>query len=280
MLLAYVGLAWYAMERVTGRRPYTPASPADLGLPFEEVSFPARDGLTLRGWFIPAADPTARRTVIFGHGHAGSMDPDLKYAPHFRARGFNVLMFDFRGHGRSDGHYTSMGCYERRDMLGAVDYLEQRGLGPIGVLGFSMGGAVGIGAAGECPAIRALVSDGAFARVSETLQQGGRRMGVPGWAIALVSPLTAWLLQRRLGCRLSEADPIRWIGRISPRPVFLIHGEADAYISVAQVQAMYEAAGEPKELWIAPGAGHRLVDEVYPEEYLARVLGFFERGLS
>ena len=63
-------------------------SPAEYGLPFEDVSFPARDGLTLRGWWIPAMDSEC--AVIFLHGHGGSLDPDEQYVPACSAAGFNV----------------------------------------------------------------------------------------------------------------------------------------------------------------------------------------------
>jgi len=161
LLLAAGGLAalaWSFSGRMIARRtPNTRTSPADHGLPFEEVAFQARDGVPLRGWFIPA--PQARGTVVFCHGHAGSMDPDVQYAPWFHQAGLNVLMFDFRGHGRSDGERVSMGALERQDLLGAMDYLAGRGIERAGVLGFSMGGVVAILTAPLDERIVAVASD-------------------------------------------------------------------------------------------------------------------------
>ncbi|HJX38406.1 MAG TPA: alpha/beta hydrolase, partial [Anaerolineae bacterium] len=79
---------------------------------------------------------------------------------------------------------------------------------------------------------------------------------------------------------LEQSDPLRWVDKIAPRALFLIHGEEDPYVSVEDVRRLYQRAGEPKELWIAPGAGHRRVDQVYPDEYRERVLGFFDRYLA
>jgi len=279
-LLLLLAAAWHGSEQITRRRiPDEQRSPAEYGLDFEEISFPARDGLTLRGWFIPA--PDARGTVIFCHGHAGSMDPDLKYAPDFHNRGYNVLMFDFRGHGRSDGDRVSMGYFERLDLGGAVDFLKKRGINKVGVLGFSMGGAVAISTAAQEEAIKAVVSDGTFARLGDTLVKGAQ-VRYPS-----IKPL-AWLLARlallmaclRLRVWLPKADPIRLVGRISPRALFIIHGAKDPFISLDQVKELYEAAGEPKELWIAQDAGHREVDQLYPDEYRTRVLDFFDRWLG
>lgn len=274
-------LVWAGSSRLIARRaPDVQTSPADYGLAYEDVSFTSRDGLMLRGWFIPA-NP-ARGTIIFCHGHGGSMDPDVIYAPWFHDAGFNVLMFNFRAHGHSEGARVSMGYFERRDLLGAVDYLQRRGVAEVGVLGFSLGGAVAITTAAQCQAIRAVVSDGGFARLESALLGWGRerRKNVPhGLALPLarlVITVTGW----RLGACLPAADPIRWVGQIAPRPLLFIHGDLDPYVPVADIEALYAAAGEPKELWRVPEAGHREVDRHRPAEYRERVIGFFERYLA
>ena len=122
--------------------------------------------------------------------------------------GYNVLMFDFRGHGRSEGQHVSMGYYERQDLLGAVDYLQRWGIDRVGVMGFSMGGAVAMATAPHSEAIRAVVSDGGFACLSDAIAAGvwergpssrsGR--GLPGFLASLVGHLIMWLMGLRLGC--------------------------------------------------------------------------------
>lgn len=260
------------------RTPDAPSDPAQYGLSYEEVTFSSRDGLTLRGWFIPA--PEVRGTVIFCHGHAGSMDPDVKYVPAFHERGYNVLMFDFRGHGRSEGQYVSMGCCERQDLLGAVDYLRSRGIDRVGVLGFSMGGAVAMATAPHTEAIRAVVSDGGFARLSDAVAAGVRTRGLPGLLASLMGHLIVWLMGLRLGCSPREADPIRWVDKIAPRALLIIHGALDPFVTVEQAQELYAAAGEPKEIWIVPDARHREADRRHPQEYRHRVLAFFDQWLA
>ena len=271
-------LALYGSRVLTRRRvPDPPVSPLDYGLAYKEVAFPSRDGLMLRGWFIPATEP--RGTVIFCHGHAGSMGPDLKYVPAFRDRGYNVLLFDFRAHGRSDGQVVSMGSLEQRDLLGAVDYLQRRGIEHVGVLGFSMGGRVAISTAPQSEAIAAVVSDGGPATLLESIVAGSRERGLPGVLALPVAWLTLWLAGRLVGCNLSEADAVYWVAKLSPRALFLIHGGRDPYVSTAAVEALFATAREPKELWIVPKADHRQVDEQHPDEYLTRVIGFFDRYL-
>jgi len=265
-------------QLIRRRVPDAPSDPAQYGLTYEEVVFPSRDGLTLRGWFILA--PEARGTVVFCHGHAGSMDPDVRYVPALHERGYNVLMFDFRGHGRSEGQHVSMGYYERQDLLGAVDYLQSRGIDRVGVLGFSMGGAVAMATASHSEAIRAVVSDGGFARLSDAITAGVRERGLPGYLAPLAGHLIIWLTGLRLGCPLSEADPIHWVDKIAPRALFIIQGALDPFVTVEEAGELYTAAGEPKEIWVVPEAGHRQADRCHPEEYRHRVLAFFDQWLA
>lgn len=278
---AVLGFGLYgANEMIRRRTPDVRTDPADYGLAYENVEFSARDGICLRGWFIPA-DPAeaARGTVIFCHGHAGSMDPDIQYAPWFHQAGYNVLMFDFRGHGRSDGQRVSMGALEQLDLLGAVDYLHERGIERVGVLGFSMGGVVAMSTAPHSDAIATVVSDGGFARLGSAVLAGARQRGLPAFLTPLFGRLVIWLAGLRLGLRLSNADPIRWVDKIAPRALFIIHGGRDPYVSVEEARELYRRAGEPKELWIVPEAPHRQVDVHRPQEYRQRLLGFFDRWL-
>ena len=264
-------------QLIRRRVPDAPSNPTQYGLTYEEVTFPSRDGLTLRGWFIPALE--ARGTVVFCHGHAGSMDPDVKYAPAFHEGGYNVLMFDFRGHGRSEGQHVSMGYYERQDLLGAVDYLRSRGIDRVGVLGFSMGGAVAMATAPHTEAIRAVISDGGFARLSDAVAAGVRERGLPGSLAPLVGHPILWLMGLRLGCSPSGADPIRWVDKVAPRALFIIQGALDPFVTVEEARELYVAAGEPKDIWNVPEAGHREADRHHPEEYRHRVLAFFDQWL-
>jgi alpha-beta hydrolase superfamily lysophospholipase len=252
--------------------------PSDYGLPYETISFPSYDGTMLHGWFVPAIEP--RATVVFCHGRAGSKAPDLIYVPQFRQHGFNVLLFDFRAHGESDGRTSSLVYYERRDLLAAIAYLRQRGIEEVGLMGFSMGAAVATAAAPLSRAVRAVVADSAFAELRTILVSYLRQQGVPNRIASGLAALIIWVAGLRLRCHLPDADPLHWVGRIAPRPLLLIHGGQDQGIPVSDASRLYEAAGEPKELWIVPEARHRCVDKVSPEEYMSKVLSFFDRWLA
>jgi len=292
-IIAIGAVAWrWSTELVKSPKPDPPSSPDEYDLPFIEITFPSRDGLALHGWFIPAAGVStlssededwgtgSRGTIVLGHGRFGSKDPDLEYVPWLHEAGYNCFLFDFRGHGRSEGDYTSFGVHERKDLLGAIDFLKRKGISRLGVLGFSLGAVVGIGTAAECEQIVALVADGAFVELRPTLARGAERRHLPGWLVRPLGPFILWLAGRRVGADLTESEPLLYVASLAPRALFVIHGAEDPYISVGDAQRLYDSAGEPKELWIAPGAGHRRVDEVYPEEYQERVLAFFGRHLA
>jgi pimeloyl-ACP methyl ester carboxylesterase len=291
IIMVLISLRW-STELIKSPEPNELSSPADYGLPFTEVLFPSRDDrLTLHGWFIPAQGVSAfslgdddwttgsKGTVVFGHGRFGSKDPDLIYAPFLREAGYNCFLFDFRGHGRSEGDYTSFGFHERKDLLGAIDFLRSKGVSSVGVMGFSLGAVVAIGTAAMCERIVAVIADGAFVELRTTLARGARERGFAAWLIPRLGPFVLWLAGRRVGGNLEEAEPMRWVDKIAPRALFIIHGGRDRYIPTDDVRRLYDKAGEPKELWIASQAEHRQVDEEHPEEYRKRVLAFFDRHL-
>ena len=264
--------------RLTSRRaPNERRSPGEYGLTFEEVQFPSRDGLMLGGWWIPAKGST--RTVVFLHGHGGSMDPDVQYAPAMNAAGFNVMMFDFRGHGRSQGDFVSVGYLERQDVLGALDWLAQHGQERAGLLGFSMGGAAAMLTAPIAPQVPAIVSDGGPARLTSAIIGGLVEAHVPRWAARPIAWLAVLFTSWRLGANLFAYEPIRWVGKIAPRPVFFIHGGRDPYLAPGEFEALVAAASEPKQVWRVEEAPHREVDLTAPEEYRRRIVEFFDRWL-
>ena len=271
-------VAMLVARRLTRRPPPDPvASPEEYGLPWENVAFLTNDSITLRGWFIPCQPGPARGTIIFCHGHNGSMDPDLQYAPAFHHHGYNVLMFDFRSHGRSDGNLVSLGYYERRDVLAAIRFLKQRGIERVGLLGFSLGGAVAISTAPLSSAVQAVISDSGFAAFDTVIIGWLKQKGAPELPAACLARLIVRCIGMRLGHPLSEAYPINWVDRIAPRSLFLIHGAEDTLTPASEARRLYARAGEPKELWVVPGAGHREIDAAVGETYTSRILEFFDR---
>ena len=250
-------------------------SPDVYGLEYKIIEFKTTDKLTLRGVWIPAS--ASDKAVVILHGHGGSNDFDLFRAPSLHGAGFNVLLFDFRAHGRSDGRRMTFGYEERRDVLGAIEFLHARGMQHIGLLGFSYGGIVSMVTTPDCAAVEAVISDGGPARMRTAIAARGVELGFPLW---LTSPL-AWLIismaSIRLGVNLFQYEPIRWVGKISSRPILFIHGDHDQYLP--DFDELYAAAKAPKELWQLPDAGHTTASQLYPEEHARRVIEFFTHNL-
>lgn len=280
LVLGMALLVWYGSERLIARpTPDPPCPPSTFGLAFEDVDFASRDGMRLRGYWIAPTDPTVDAAIVVCPGLNGSVDSDTRYAPMLHQAGYGVLLFDFRAHGRSAGERVSLGWHERGDVLGAVDWLAGRGIRRVGAFGLSMGGAIAISAAPEHLALRVVVADGAFAQVQTLVEGRLRQLSIPA---GLAAPL-AWLIVLvaglRVGASLPYAEPLRHVGRLSPRALLLIHGAADIYAPTESIRRLYSAARSPKALWIVPEAGHREVDRHRPDEYRRRVVEFFNTYL-
>lgn len=283
------GLAWWLVRARLKRvvlnrlalfpRVVGPRTPQDLEMAFEEVWFPARDGLKLHGWFIQASAEgvTPKNiTIIAGHGHTSNKEPDLEYAAIFYRAGYNVFMFDFRGHGRSEGlRGASMGYWERLDVHGAVDWLLGQGQTRFAAFGISMGASILIMGAAENPYIRAVIADSPYAQLHRSIAAEINNIyHIPLW---LAGPLSryAWrILARHHHFPPRQSSPADYVAAIAPRPLFIIHGEADRLTPPENAYILYELAGWPKELWIQPEVAHAQCYSVYGLEYERRVLKF------
>jgi pimeloyl-ACP methyl ester carboxylesterase len=250
-------------------------TPDEYGLEFETIEFTTTDQLTLRGVWIPAA--ASDKAVVILHGHGTSYDFDVYRAPSLHETGFNVLLFDFRAHGRSEGKRMTFGYEERRDVLGAIEFLHQRGMKHIGLLGFSYGGMVSMIFAADYPGVEAVISDGGPARMRTAIAARGGEMGFPVWLTRPLARLIICITSIRLGVNLVQYEAIRWVGKISPRPILFIHGDHDQYLP--DFDDLYAASRQPKELWRLPDAGHTTASQLYPEEHTHRVIEFFNRYL-
>jgi pimeloyl-ACP methyl ester carboxylesterase len=252
-----------------------PSSPSDVGLTYEDVIFKSTDGLTLGGWWIPARG--SDNVVIQLHGHAGSMDPDIQYLPTLHQHGYNVLMFDFRGHGRSQGSTVTIGYLERQDVLGAIDFVKQKGFKKIALLGFSMGGVLAILVGAICPDVKVVISDSAPVHLTTALRERIVELGIPRFAAIAIAWLIVATTSLRLGANLFNYDAACWVGKIAPRPLYLMHGGADRY--VPDFDELVRAAGPSAQVWNVPNIGHTQVINAMHEEYLRRLADFLDKNI-
>jgi pimeloyl-ACP methyl ester carboxylesterase len=278
----YLGFAAFEGSRRIvrpGRRPLEaeeggPVTPGDIGLDYSDVRFTTDDGYTLAGWLIPAQRETSAAVILL-HGFSWHRLGWLRdFVPWLQPH-YNLLLFDFRGHGESDEAPITLGTAERQDAAAAVRFMEHRGFGPIALMGISMGGAVAVSAAPDLP-VAAVVADAAFARVENPIANRMRETGYPlAWLGARVI-VAAASLRTRTWLR----DPIQRVAQIAPRGLLLVAPQEDQLVSWTESRALYEKAGDPKELFVVPGAAHSDAHAVAGAEYERRVLTFLARHLD
>lgn len=259
------------------RRPMT-QTPADYGLPYEDVTVTTADGLELVGWYLPSQNGAA---IIAQHGFKGDRTDLLVTAEFLHRHGYGVLLTTFRAHDQSEGELITLGKNEMQDFEAWYQYLLTRDdVDPakIGLLGESMGGALATKYAAQNKNIKALVLHSAFASFGDTVNIGIQQFtGLPPFPFA---PMILFWAEREIGVDTSEIDTTVWIQDISSRPVFILQGGADDTISIDSGEILYQAAGEPKEFWYDPAAAHHGfdLDPLLPE-FERRVVAFFDRYL-
>ena len=254
-------------------------TPAAVGLSYEPVSFVSRqDGLVLQGWLLTS--PENRLTVICSHGYRQNREqadvPLMPLAKVLVEHGMNVLLFDYRNSGESAGQMTSVGQYEVRDLLGAVDYVHShQELNPkVALLGFSMGAATAILAGAEEQTVAAVVADAPFADLTRYLEANfSVWTGLPtvpfNRTILAVTPIVT-------GLQPEKVSPVQVVSKFGGRPLLLIHGEADDDIAPEnslELQQAYPAA----ELLRVAEARHVKSYQQDPKRYEAVVLKFLQK---
>jgi len=271
-------LAWASMQP---KRRAPTESPKDYGLAFEPISFRSADGVDLRGWYVPAGRARPRGVVIMCHGIDGTRQQMLGNARTLHRIGCASVLFDFRARGESGGSMCTLGYREPDDVLAAIAWAkarpELRGA-PVGLLGASLGGATAIMAAARSPHVRAVCVEAPFSQLDRAVDCNFRRLA--GGAGPLLAFPTRQAGQLILGRSGADISPVREIGRIAPRPVFIIADQEDDLFPAIETQALYRAAGEPKQIWTVPGAGHCGAGYMQPDEYKRRVTRFFLDNLK
>jgi pimeloyl-ACP methyl ester carboxylesterase len=295
---AYTGIsALMALGLMRSTRLRPEDTPATVGLPYESVEFPSRYGrIVLRGWLVPPPgctdmhDAMGQRWIVLLHGFgANRSDPTtglLGLARDLRDRNFGLLLFDMRSSGDSSGQWNSAGFYERFDLLGALDYLAERGADRqrIGVLGHSMGGAVALMACSTPGTAAAVVADSSFADLWLMIRRA--QSGI-GRALMFANPGMNAMTRFLFGVDIGEVSPAKSLAT-SESPVFIIHGDRDSVVPANDAKLLAKAAGSDSaeiektsdRLWIVPGAGHLEAYRTAHDEYVNRVSAFFDRHLA
>lgn len=219
-----------------------PATPQTWGLKFETIGFKSSDGTDLHGWFIPAKNKKsheAKGTIIFSHGNAGSIGHHLGFCAWLAEASYNVIMYDYRGFGKSGGTVDRRGMIN--DVKAALAYASKRtdiDTSKLISYGHSLGGAQSVTAIGETPVkgLRAVIIDGAFASYQAMARYVGGQLGA-----SLIS---------------DELSPHEFIHKLTPVPLLVVHGSKDEVVPISQGRQLFEAASEPKTLFEVKSGRH------------------------
>ena len=250
-------------------------------IPFEDVTIPSFDGTRLYGWWIAAGRRAP--TVVVLHGVKKNRTDVLRAALVLRRAGFNVLMFDGRAHGDSEGRYVTYGFYERRDVESAIEWLvKERGIdrNRVGLMGESMGAAIALQVVAHNPWIRAVWADSPFASLRRVTEEFLRRVtGLPDAVLNPVLWTSIQVANYRGKFDVHSVDPLALASRITC-PVYLIHGTADQVIATQHSESIYQALGGEKELWVVEGARHARSIRHSRQEYSERLTRFLKERLK
>ncbi len=228
----------------------------ELGLDYENTYFKTKDDILLHGWFIPAQSD---KTVIVGHGLGANKSNFISVADFWHSLGFNVLIFDFRGHGKSQGHTISLGYQERQDIEAGLDYLSTRkDIDQQKIIGYgvSFGGAAMIQAAAEDLRLKAIIIDSSYANVDSMALQTVERVGfIPPFFVKMIAHIGLAMASFENGFDLRKFSTERAMAKVK-QPVLLMHGKKDTLISWKETEKLFAVANQPKFLHFFETQGH------------------------
>jgi fermentation-respiration switch protein FrsA (DUF1100 family) len=234
---------------------------------YQPVQLTTEDGVRLSAWYTP---PEKGAVILLAHGY-GDNRPEWVHVM-LAKKGYGVLSWDARAHGESGGELSTIGYLEVLDVKAALEFaLLQQGVEHIGAWGGSMGGATLIRAAARYPEIEALFVDSSFASLEEEL-----RFLAP---YPFVDTLTNFIVSAQTDMDLRQVNPVEEIGSISPRPVYIVHSQADRVAPPDAGERLYNAAREPRFLWLEQEAAHLAIYLDNPGRYQRRLVGFFDEWL-
>lgn len=247
-------------------------APGSLGA--VPVSFPSGSGSTIRAWLIGGI--AGRGALVLAHSVRSSRLEMVERADFLHRAGYSLLLFDAQAHGESPGKQITFGYLESLDSRAAVAFLHsQLPSERIGYLGVSQGGASALIGPAPLP-VQALILEAVYPTLREAVVDRIRiRLGP---LAPLIAPLLLMQVHPRVGVDPDSIAPIEGIRHISA-PLLLIAGDKDRHTPLSGSKRLFEAAPEPKVLWVLPGAAHVNFHRFNPAEYEHRVLDFLGRAL-
>lgn len=251
-------------------------TPDALGIGYQEIAATTSDGLELVGWSIPATD--ARGTVIYLHAYGENRGQVVSLLQPLHDAHFNVVAFDFRGHGQSEGHTVTFGHREVNDVKTACAFAQHEFPdSPQFLVGVSYGAAVGLQALHDLPEIRGAWVDSTFASLDNVLwQQFSFLESTPfqGGAVAMARVIL-WL---DCGFKADDIRPELAIKGLKT-PLFFVHGQEDSKTSLQQGQELFAGYDGPKGYFWFDDSSPKSVRPEVRQHYYDRLVAFLEANL-
>ena len=263
---------WYA--RFT-----TILEPRDAKLPQEDVVLRTHDGMSLSGWLV-AHTKKPKGAVIYLHGVGDCKIGGIAVAKLLYNNGYDVLLYDSRHHGESEGRFCTYGFYEKRDVSAAIDFLRRRpGMREcrVAIFGTSMGAAVAIQAAAIDERIAGVVAEASFTDLRTIFVDYQRRIIKLPWHFLRNFAMSRSQTIANFKARL--VSPIDDVVRVKA-PLLFVHGTKDSFIRYQYSKKLYDRATGPKQLLLIEGADHNDVWDVGGKKYETTILEFFAHALS
>lgn len=241
-----------------------PDLPTKYGVAYENVTFPSEDKTKLHGWFLkPKRETLVRGTVVFHHGNAGSIGYHLPFVVWLVREGYQVLLYDYRGYGKSEGTIARQGLVE--DTRAAIVYVQTRkdvDVQKIISYGHSLGGAKSLAGLGEkmVSGVKGVICFAGFASYQDMARRFAGQTGEN-----LVT---------------DDHSPRDVVAQISPVPLLIVHGRADRTVPLEQGELLYKKAKEPKTIFRVPEGGHTRALWMNDGEYRKRVLAWMNEILA
>ncbi len=249
--------------------------PDSLSITRKDIQFKTSDSLTIKGWYFtaPQNQVNSDKAVILCHGWTANRYETLPRVKFLVEAGYNVLTYDARACGESEGDLISLGYYEANDLVAAIDYLKSTGINKIAADGISQGGATIVFASAKSKDLKCVIIESCFDELRNAVNNRFSSMlFIPG---AIGSALMLPLAKNKLGIGVDEIAPINKIKNIHI-PVFIISGEVDTRTTPDETKKLFDAANQPKRIWLVPNAGHVDLYRVNQVEYEKRVLEFLK----
>ena len=238
----------------------------------QDVRFESEDGVPLHGWLLTPRGRIPRGTILFLYGLSENISTHGQSVLWLVDAGYRVFAFDYRGYGMSGGDALDIPGVHRDARAALSNVLSLPGVSPerLVVFGQSLGAAVAVHTVATAVLERrpcALILDSPFAGYPRIIQDM--------LSSSIVTRPLAWPVSRFFN---DDYSPERWIGRIYPIPVIIIHGTADKVVPYAHGKMLYDLASEPKGIWTLEGGGHIMA--LRNPEVRAQFLAFLASSLS